>query len=59
VIRALDHARIAEGPAGPPKWCPASITCAYHVRRPGAGGADEGHRSLGVIDPDERVQSAQ
>ena len=28
VIAALDHAAIAEGPAGPPRWCPASTTCA-------------------------------
>jgi ABC-type branched-subunit amino acid transport system substrate-binding protein len=26
VIKALDHARIAEGRAVPLKWCPASIT---------------------------------
>jgi hypothetical protein len=32
VIGALDHARIAQGSrrglAAPPRWCPASTTCA-------------------------------
>ena len=27
VIGALDHARIAQGPGGPPRWCPASTMC--------------------------------
>ena len=28
VIKALDHAKIAEGPAARRRWCPASTTCA-------------------------------
>ena len=28
VIAALDHAQIAEGPAGRRRWCRASTTCA-------------------------------
>ena len=28
VIKALDHAKIAEGPGGPAKWCPVNITSA-------------------------------
>ena len=27
VITALDHARIAQGPEAPPRWCPANTTC--------------------------------
>ena len=28
VIKALDHAKIAEGPGGPRRWCPVNITFA-------------------------------
>jgi ABC-type branched-subunit amino acid transport system substrate-binding protein len=56
VIRALDHARIAEGPGGPAEMVPGQ----HHVRmNMYIGQACNGRfrivKSLGAIDPDERV----
>ncbi len=56
VIRALDHARIAEGPGGPTEVVPGQ----HHVRmNMYIAQARSGHfeivKSLGVIDPNERV----
>jgi ABC-type branched-subunit amino acid transport system substrate-binding protein len=56
VIRALDHARIAEGPGGPAEMVPGQ----HHVRINMYIGQAEGGRfrivkNLGPIDPKERV----
>ncbi len=55
VIRALDHARIAEGPGGPAEMAPGQ----HHVRMnmyiaQARGGRFHIVRSLGIIDPKER-----
>jgi ABC-type branched-subunit amino acid transport system substrate-binding protein len=60
VIKALDHARIAEGPGGPAEMAPGQ----HHVRMnmyiaQAAGGKFKIIRNLGVIDPRERVQSRE
>ena len=60
VIRALDHARIAEGPGGAAEMVPGQ----HHLRMNMYIGQVQGGQmkvveSLGMIDPDERVQSAQ
>jgi ABC-type branched-subunit amino acid transport system substrate-binding protein len=60
VIKALDHARIAEGPGGPAEMAPGQ----HHVRMnmyiaQAAGGKFKIVRDLGVIDPRERVQSRE
>ena len=57
VIRALDHARIAQGPGGPAEMVPGQ----RHVRMnmyiaQARNGRFEIVRNLGVIDPNERVQ---
>ena len=57
VIKALDHARIAEGPGGPAEMVPGQ----HHVRmNMYIGQASNGRfrivKSLGAIDPKERVQ---
>jgi branched-chain amino acid transport system substrate-binding protein len=54
VIRALDHARIAEGPGGPAEMVPGQ----HHVRMnmyiaQAAGGRFRVVKSLGTIDPNE------
>ncbi len=59
VIRALDHASIAEGPGGPAQMVPGQ----HHARMNmyigrAKGGAFEIVRSLGAIEPQERVQAA-
>ena len=59
VIRALDHARIAEGPGGPAEMVPGQ----HHLRmNMYIGQVQRGHmrvvENLGAIDPDERLQSA-
>ena len=60
VIRALDHARIDQGPGGPAEMVPGQ----HHLRLNMYVGQVQGGQvkvveSLGMIDPDERVQSAQ
>ena len=55
VIKALDHARIAEGPGGPAEMVPGQ----HHVRMnmyiaQARGGRFKIVKSLGVIDPKER-----
>jgi ABC-type branched-subunit amino acid transport system substrate-binding protein len=57
VIRALDHAKIAEGPGGPAEMVPGQ----HHVRMnmyiaQAKGGKFQIAKSLGVIDPQECVQ---
>lgn len=57
VVRALDHARIDEGPGGPAQMVPGQ----HHVRMNmyigrAKGGAYEIVRSLGAIEPNERVR---
>jgi branched-chain amino acid transport system substrate-binding protein len=57
VIKALDHARIAEGPGGPAEMVPGQ----HHVRmNMYIGQASNGRfgivKNLGAIDPKERVQ---
>ena len=57
VIKALDHARISEGPGGPAEMVPGQ----HHVRmNMYIGQASNGRfrivKSLGAIDPKERVQ---
>ncbi len=59
VIKALDHARIAEGPGGPAEMVPGQ----HHVRmNMYLAQARDGNfrvvKSLGVIDPKECVQGA-
>jgi ABC-type branched-subunit amino acid transport system substrate-binding protein len=59
VVRALDHARIAEGPGGPAQMVPGQ----HHARMNmyigrAKGGAFEIVQSLGVIDPQEGVRLA-
>ncbi len=56
VIRALDHARIAEGPGGPAEMVPGQ----HHVRMnmyiaQARGGRFHVVKNLGPIDPNERV----
>jgi urea transport system substrate-binding protein len=56
VIRALDHARIAEGPGGPAEMVPGQ----HHVRMnmyiaQAQGGRFRIVKNLGPIDPNERV----
>lgn len=56
VVRALDHARIAEGPGGPAEMVPGQ----HHVRMnmyiaEAQGGRFRVVRNLGPIDPNERV----
>ena len=60
VIRALDHARIAEGPGGPAEMVPGQ----HHVRMnmyiaQAEGGKFRIVRNLGPIDPDERMVGAE
>ena len=60
VIRALDHARIAEGPGGPAEMVPGE----HHVRmNMYIAQARNGHfeivKSLGHIDPKESVRSLE
>ena len=60
VIKALDHAKIAEGPGGPAEMVPGQ----HHVRmNMYIGKATNGHfdvvKSLGVVDPKECVQVTQ
>jgi branched-chain amino acid transport system substrate-binding protein len=60
VIRALDHARIAEGPGGAAEMVPGQ----HHLRLnmyvgQVSGGQMKVIENLGVIDPCERVQCAQ
>ncbi|MDR6859621.1 substrate-binding protein [Variovorax guangxiensis] len=60
VIRALDHARIAEGPGGAAEMVPGQ----HHLRLTMYVGQVQAGQmkvieNLGVIDPNERVQSAQ
>jgi branched-chain amino acid transport system substrate-binding protein len=57
VIRALDHARIAEGPGGPAEMVPGQ----HHVRMnmyiaQARGGHFKVVENLGVIDPKECIQ---
>ena len=59
VVRALDHARIAEGPGGPAQMVPGQ----HHVRMNmyigrAKGGAFEIVESLGAINPKEQVRAA-
>jgi len=59
VAAALDHAKIAEGPGGPAEMAPGQ----HHVRMNmyigrAKGGAYEIVRSLGPIDPKERIYDA-
>jgi branched-chain amino acid transport system substrate-binding protein len=59
VVKALDHARIAEGPGGPAEMVPGQ----HHVRMNmyigrAKGSAFEIVRSLGPIDPKEAVRAA-
>ncbi|HVN93180.1 MAG TPA: substrate-binding protein [Terracidiphilus sp.] len=59
VIRALDHARIAEGPGGPAEMVPGQ----HHARMnmyiaQAKGGVFNVVKSLGTIDPRERVVGA-
>ncbi len=59
VIRALDHAKIAQGPGGPAEMVPGQ----HHVRmNMYIGQANNGKfevvENLGVIDPKERAQAA-
>ena len=56
VIKALDHAKIAEGPGGPAEMVPGQ----HHVRMnmyiaQANNGSFEIVKSLGVIDPDEAM----
>ena len=56
VIRALDHAKIAEGPGGPAEMVPGQ----HHVRMnmyiaQAHDGRFEIVKNLGVIDPKESV----
>ena len=56
VIKALDHARIAEGPGGPAEMVPGQ----HHVRMnmyiaQAHGGRFQIVKHLGPIDPNERV----
>jgi ABC-type branched-subunit amino acid transport system substrate-binding protein len=57
VIKALDHAKIAEGPGGPAEMVPGQ----HHVRMnmyiaQAKNGDFKILKSLGVIDPKECVQ---
>ena len=59
VIRALDHAKIAQGPGGPAEMVPGQ----HHVRMnmyiaQAKNGSFEIVKSLGVIDPNEQNLSA-
>jgi len=59
VIRALDHAKIAGGPGGPAEMVPGQ----HHVRMnmyiaQAKNGVFNIVKNLGVVDPDERVQTA-
>ena len=58
VIKALDHAKIAEGPGGPAEMVPGQ----HHVRMnmyiaQAKNGSFKIVKSLGVIDPKEQMQS--
>ena len=60
VIRALDHARIAEGPGGPAEMVPGQ----HHVRMnmyiaQAVGGRFHIVKNLGPIDPKERMLTAE
>ena len=60
IIKALDHAKIAEGPGGAAEMVPGQ----HHVRmNMYIGQATNGHfrivKSLGAIDPNERVQEIE
>jgi branched-chain amino acid transport system substrate-binding protein len=55
ILRALDHARIAQGPGGPAAMVPGQ----HHVRMnmyiaQASGGHFSVVKNLGAIDPDER-----
>jgi hypothetical protein len=57
VIKALDHAKIADGPGGPAEMVPGQ----HHVRMnmyiaQASNGKFKVVESLGVIDPEECVQ---
>jgi hypothetical protein len=60
VLRALDHARIAEGPGGAAEMVPGQHHLRLHMY---VGQVQAGQmkviENLGVIDPDERVVGAQ
>ena len=60
VIKALDHAEIAEGPGGPTEMVPGQ----HHVRinmyiAQANNGKFKIVKSLGVVDPKERAQDAK
>ena len=60
VIKALDHAKIAEGPGGPAEMVPGQ----HHVRMnmyiaQAKNGNFEIVKNLGVIDPKERVEGTR
>jgi branched-chain amino acid transport system substrate-binding protein len=60
VIKALDHAKIADGPGGPAEMVPSQ----HHVRMnmyiaQANNGKFELVKSLGAIDPQECVQSVR
>jgi len=60
VIRALDHARIAQGPGGAAEMVPGQHHLRMHMYIGQVqGGQMKVVENLGVIDPDERVQSVQ
>ena len=58
VIRALDHARIAQGPGGPAEMVPGQrhVRMNMYIAR-ARNGRFEIVRNLGVVDPNERAQS--
>ncbi len=59
VIRALDHAKLAEGPGGPAEIVPGQHHVRMHMYIAQArSGKFEVVRDLGVIDPSEQVQGA-
>jgi hypothetical protein len=60
VVRALDHAKITEGPGGPAEMIPAL----HHLRlnmyiAQAENGVFRVIRNLGMIDPKEHVEAAQ
>lgn len=60
VIKALDHAKIAEGPGGPAEMVPGQ----HHVRMnmytaQANNGSFKIVKSLGVIDPQECIQGTE
>jgi len=60
VIKALDHAKIAQGPGGPAEMVPGQ----HHVRMnmyiaQAKNGTFEIVKNLGVMDPKECIQGAK